>query len=44
MDKDNLSTDIDFNFENHWNNAYKKTPITSLGWFEIGRASCRERV
>jgi len=34
MDKDNLSTDIDFNFENHWNNAYKKTPITSLGWFE----------
>lgn len=34
MDKDNLSTDIDYNFENHWNNAYKKTPVNSLGWFE----------
>lgn len=24
----------DYDFENHWNNAYKKTPIDSLGWYE----------
>ena len=24
----------DYNFENHWNNAYKKTPVDSLGWYE----------
>lgn len=23
-----------FNFEKHWNNAYQKTPISSLGWYE----------
>ena len=23
-----------YDFENHWNNAYKKTPTTSLGWYE----------
>ncbi|NLP56560.1 methyltransferase domain-containing protein [Lutibacter sp. B1] len=24
----------DYNFEKHWNNAYLKTPINSLGWYE----------
>ena len=23
-----------FDFENHWNNAYKKAPTNSLGWYE----------
>jgi len=23
-----------YNFEEHWNKAYKKTPTTSLGWYE----------
>lgn len=22
------------NFEKHWNNAYQKTPVSSLGWYE----------
>lgn len=26
--------DTDYNFEKHWNNAYLKTPINSLGWYE----------
>lgn len=25
---------LNYNFEKHWNNAYQKTPVTSLGWFE----------
>lgn len=29
---DNLLSD--YNFEKHWNNAYQKTPINSLGWYE----------
>jgi len=24
----------DYDFEKHWNNAYKKTPVDSLGWYE----------
>jgi len=24
----------DYDFEKHWNNAYQKTPIDSLGWYE----------
>ena len=23
-----------YNFEEHWNNAYLKTPTKSLGWYE----------
>lgn len=23
-----------YNFEEHWNKAYQKTPITNLGWYE----------
>ena len=23
-----------YNFEKHWNNAYQKTPIDNLGWYE----------
>ena len=23
-----------YDFEKHWNNAYKKTPVNSLGWYE----------
>lgn len=23
-----------YNFEEHWNNAYKKTPVKNLGWYE----------
>ncbi|WP_372794369.1 class I SAM-dependent methyltransferase [Lutibacter sp.] len=30
--EDNLLPDYDF--EKHWNNAYQKTPIDSLGWYE----------
>jgi len=25
---------INFNSEKHWNNAYLKTPVNSLGWYE----------
>ncbi|MGV8947086.1 MAG: methyltransferase domain-containing protein [Lutibacter sp.] len=25
---------IAFDFEKHWNNAYQKSPITNLGWYE----------
>lgn len=25
---------IDYDFETHWNNAYRKTPVNSLGWYE----------
>lgn len=31
IEDSNLS---DYNFEKHWNNAYLKTPINNLGWFE----------
>ncbi|REE79784.1 methyltransferase family protein [Lutibacter oceani] len=24
----------DYNFESHWNNAYRKTPVNNLGWYE----------
>lgn len=24
----------DYDFEKHWNDAYQKSPITSLGWYE----------
>lgn len=24
----------DYNFEKHWNNAYLKTPVNNLGWYE----------
>ncbi len=24
----------DYDFEKHWTNAYRKTPVTSLGWYE----------
>ncbi|WP_456424249.1 methyltransferase domain-containing protein [Lutibacter sp.] len=24
----------EYDFENHWNNAYQKTPINKLGWYE----------
>lgn len=34
MEKDNRSSEIAYNFENHWNNAYKKTPLKNLGWYE----------
>jgi hypothetical protein len=23
-----------YDFEKHWNNAYQKSPITNLGWYE----------
>ncbi|WP_456462440.1 methyltransferase domain-containing protein [Lutibacter sp.] len=23
-----------YDFENHWNNAYQKTPVNKLGWYE----------
>jgi len=25
---------LNYNFENHWNNAYQKTPVDKLGWYE----------
>lgn len=25
---------ITYDFEKHWNNAYQKSPITNLGWYE----------
>jgi len=34
MKRKSLTSKIDYNFENHWNNAYKKTPLTNLGWYE----------
>lgn len=30
MDNDN----VDYDFEKHWNNAYLKSPVTNLGWYE----------
>lgn len=30
----NNNTELDYNFEKHWNNAYQKTPVDSLGWHE----------
>ncbi len=24
----------DFDYQNHWNNAYQKNPLTNLGWYE----------
>jgi hypothetical protein len=26
--------ELEYDFENHWNNAYRKTPLKSLGWYE----------
>jgi hypothetical protein len=26
--------DLPYNFEQHWNNAYQKSPVTNLGWYE----------
>jgi SAM-dependent methyltransferase len=31
LDKNELSA---YDFETHWNNAYRKTPVNSLGWYE----------
>lgn len=31
MDNNNESA---YDFESHWNNAYRKTPVRSLGWYE----------
>lgn len=31
MDKDSNTV---YDFEEHWNNAYRKTPVNSLGWYE----------
>ena len=31
MDNNNESA---YDFESHWNNAYRKTPVKSLGWYE----------
>ncbi|SNR58923.1 hypothetical protein SAMN06265371_10697 [Lutibacter agarilyticus] len=28
------SIEEDYDFEMHWTNAYRKTPVTSLGWYE----------
>lgn len=25
---------LEYDFEKHWNNAYQKSPITNLGWYE----------
>ncbi|WP_456376187.1 class I SAM-dependent methyltransferase [Lutibacter sp.] len=25
---------LEYNFENHWNTAYQKTPVDKLGWYE----------
>lgn len=32
MEKKDSNTDYDF--EMHWNNAYLKTPVDNLGWYE----------
>jgi len=40
--KDVLTSDYDF--ENHWNNAYKKTPVNSLGWYEENPAPSLELI
>ena len=26
--------EIDYDYEKHWNNAYLKTPVSNLGWYE----------
>ena len=28
------TNDLEYDFQSHWNNAYRKTPTESLGWYE----------
>lgn len=30
----NLENITSFDYEKHWNNAYQKTPVNNLGWYE----------
>lgn len=30
----NNKNESEYDFESHWNNAYRKTPLKSLGWYE----------
>jgi len=30
----NDNIELDYDFEKHWNNAYRKTPVDNLGWHE----------
>lgn len=34
MDENTKNQSEDFNYQLHWNNAYQKNPLTSLGWYE----------
>jgi SAM-dependent methyltransferase len=34
MNKNLESNKTSYNFEKHWNNAYHKTPVNNLGWYE----------
>ena len=35
MDETSCSDqNVSYDFENHWNKAYKKTDVTNLGWYE----------
>jgi len=31
---DSKEPQINYDFETHWNNAYQKTPVGNLGWYE----------
>lgn len=34
MDNKTNNQSEEYNFQLHWNNAYQKNPLTSLGWYE----------
>jgi hypothetical protein len=34
----------EYNFEEHWNKAYQKTPTTNLGWYEENPTSSLELI
>lgn len=31
---ENNTNDLGYDFQSHWNNAYRKTPTENLGWYE----------
>lgn len=35
---------MEYDFEKHWTNAYRKTPITNLGWYEENPAKSLELI
>lgn len=40
----NNTNDIEYDFQSHWNNAYRKTPTENLGWYEKDPAPSMELI